>query len=149
MNREMILNGALSPAPYTLDEDATAESPSIPSQTAIPLATWLEKRDAAESLQGVGVILKGDDDIGPLKAHLDTVAFVAVHFPKFADGRGYSHAKRVRSIWGYEGVILAYGDVLRDQLFYMHQCGVNAFYMREDQNLEASLAAFSLYSNAS
>ena len=83
-----------------------------------------------------------------LKASAHSLSFVAIHFPKFADGRGYSHAKRVRAIWGYEGVIVAFGDVLRDQLFYMHQCGINAFYMREDQNLQASLAAFNLYSNA-
>jgi uncharacterized protein (DUF934 family) len=149
MNRQMILNGELRPAPYTMDDDVTTASTAIDSQTAIPLSVWLHLNGAGEALEGVGVILKGDDDIAPLEPHIHTLPFVAIHFQKFADGRGYSHGKRVTAIWGYEGVVLAFGDVLRDQLFYMHQCGFNAFYMRDDQNLQASLAAFTLYSDVS
>ena len=38
---------------------------------------------------------------------------------------------------------MAAGDVLRDQVFYMHRCGINVFAMREDQDMDDALKAFS------
>ena len=46
---------------------------------------------------------------------------------------------------GYDGTILAFGDVLRDQLLYMSRCGINGFYLRSDQDPQTCLAAFDLY----
>ena len=133
MSSEMILDGAVVPARFDLSPEA---------EQALPLAQWLESGPP----EGVGVILEGADSIDALQAALDELPFVALHLPRYTDGRIYSHARRLRELWGYQGVILVFGDVLRDQLFYMHRCGINAFYMREDQDLHASLAAFSLYS---
>ena len=64
-----------------------------------------------------------------------------------ADGRCYSHARRIRAFWGFGGVLLAFGDVQRDQIVYMHRCGVNAFYPRADQDIRACMQAFELYSS--
>jgi len=138
----MILDGAVVPTMHTIDE---ADDAQAAPNTAIPMARWLALQDAGTDLAGVGVVLRGDSDLDPLKPHLDAVAFVAVHFPKFTDGRGYSHARRLRALWGYKGTILAFGDVLRDQLLYMSRCGVNAFHLRSDQDAHACLAAFDLY----
>ncbi|MBT9557670.1 MAG: DUF934 domain-containing protein, partial [Myxococcales bacterium] len=44
------------------------------------------------------------------------------------------------------GPIIAFGDVLRDQILYMSRVGINGFYMRDGQKLDESLAAFRLYS---
>ncbi len=140
----MILDGQVVPRCFMLVEDPDQDAPAGPG-SAIPLARWLSLADAGGAPKGVGVLIEGHDDIEPLKARLDALPLVALHFPRFADGRGYSHARRLRAMWGYEGVVLAYGDVLRDQLLYMSRCGVNAFYMRADQDPRASLAAFSLY----
>ena len=52
----------------------------------------------------------------------------------------------MRALWGYDGLLLAYGDVQRDQLLNMARCGINGFYMRSEQDLEESLKAFSTYS---
>ena len=62
------------------------------------------------------------------------------------DGRAYSHARRLRAHWGYQGTLLAFGDVQRDQASNMARCGVNAFYMRPDQDLAATLGAFERFS---
>jgi uncharacterized protein (DUF934 family) len=141
---EMLLDGEVTEARYT--PHATAPEGRAPGAgEAIPLAAWLARRDAGEALDGVGVVLAGDDDIAPLHARLHEVPFVALHFPKFTDGRCYSHARRIRAHWGFQGDILAFGDVLRDQLVYMHRCGINAFHMRGDQDVRASRTAFSLY----
>jgi uncharacterized protein (DUF934 family) len=138
----MILDGAVVPAVYRIDEAIDASA--VPN-TAIGQARWLELQAAGADLTEVGVLVHGATELDALKPHLDTVAFVAVQFTKFTDGRGYSHARRLRALWGYTGTILAIGDVLRDQLLYMSRCGINAFHLRGDQDPHACLAAFDLY----
>ena len=44
-------------------------------------------------------------------------------------------------VTGPEGLL----DILRDQLYFLNRCGFNAFELREDQDLEAALAAFTDY----
>lgn len=57
---------------------------------------------------------------------LGQVAVVAVDFPKFSDGRGFSHAARlVRA--GFTGEIRAVGDVLIDEISLMRRVGFTAF----------------------
>jgi uncharacterized protein (DUF934 family) len=140
----MILNREIVPTAFTIDKAVDAEAAA---GHAIPLARWLSLRGDGVDLSTTGVILCGDSDPSPLKAHLATLAFVAVEFPKFADGRGYSHARRLRELWSYKGPIVAFGDVLRDQLHYMDRSGINGFMLRADQDIEACVAAFSLYSS--
>lgn len=142
--REMILDGQVVPARFTM-LDAVPEGLALGPDTAIPLADWLRLREAGAPLDGVGVVVRGDEDVAPLRPHLADVPFVALPLPKFTDGRVYSHAVRLRRLWGYGGTILVTGDVLRDQLLYIARSGANAFVLREDQDPRASLAAFSLY----
>ena len=144
MSDQMILNGEVVETIYTLAEDS--ELPPAPGQ-AIALTRWLELYEGGHDMSAIGVILEGDTDPEPIRPHVMSLAFVAITFPKFGDGRGYSHARRLRTLWGYEGPIVAFGDVLRDQLHYMQRSGFNGFVMRSDQDLRASLAAFKLYSS--
>ncbi len=137
----MLLDHAVAAAPFTV-RLTLPEGAAVGSGDVIPLADFLARGKPA----GVGVLLRGSDDPALIRDVLSTVPVVALHFPIFSDGRGYSHAWRLRKAWRYGGVILACGDVLRDQLLYMSRVGINAFYMRADQKLEESLAAFSLYS---
>ena len=142
MADEMILDGAVVTTRFVINEAEDAEpAPSY----AIPLERWLALHAAGGDLSQSGVILRGESDPEPLKALLDQLGFVAIHFPKFADGRGYSHARRFRALWGYTGPIIAFGDVLRDQLHYMQRSGFNGFLLRPDQDPKACLAAFSLF----
>ena len=71
---------------------------------------------------------------------------LAVDFPKFSDGRGYSIAYNIRSRLGYTGEVRAIGDVLRDQLFYMHRVGFNAFATREDRSIQDALKGLTDFS---
>lgn len=66
------------------------------------------------------------DEVLPL---LGSIAVVAVDFPKFADGRGFSHAARlVRA--GFTGEIRAVGDILIDEIPLMRRVGISAFEVR-------------------
>ena len=90
----------------------------------------------------VGVWLEPNEGPETIAADLARLPLVAVEFPKFTDGRGFSTASLLRSRYGYRGEIRAIGDVLRDQLLYLRRCGFDAFALREDQDAEAALGAF-------
>lgn len=114
----------------------------------VSLSRWKAERDdlLRRKNSGLGVQLEPDehaDEIADDLAHLEVVA---LNFPVFRDGRGYSTARLLRDRHGYAGELRAVGDVLRDQIFYMHRCGFNAFEVREDRDLDDALKAFDEFS---
>ncbi len=66
------------------------------------------------------------EDTRQLLPYLDRIALVEVSFPAFTDGRGYSAARILREA-GYNAELRAQGDVLLDQIRYMHRCGFDSF----------------------
>src|ERR671912_1775963 len=90
--------------------------------------------------------LEPTDD--PASISLEGVDRVEVNFPKFSDGRGYSIARLLRERYGYKGELRAVGQVARDHLYYMEQCGFDAFLLREGEDVAEALAAFGDFSEA-
>ena len=88
---------------------------------------------------GDGVLRGPDDDVETLALPFDELAVIAIDFPSFRDGRGYSQAYLLRQRLGWQGELRAVGDVLRDQLSHMRQCGFDAFAVRADKSLEDAL----------
>lgn len=76
---------------------------------------------------GFGVIVQPADDVTKLAPHIDRIALIAVSFPAFNDGRGFSHASLVRDRLGYQGEVRAVGDVLIDQVPLMLRTGFTSF----------------------
>ncbi len=115
----------------------------------VPLAIWREQRTPWRGRSAAdgrwGVLLENTDDPRLLVEDFDKLALIAVRFPKFTDGRGYSIARLLRRL-GWNGELRAVGDVQRDQLFYMTRCGFDAFALRDDQNPQLALTAFSDFS---
>jgi len=87
-------------------------------------------------------------DPGALAARLDAVARVEVHFPKLADGRGYSIARLLRERLGYRGELRAVGEVRRDQLHYLSRVGFDAFLLPDGEDADGALAALAGFSEA-
>lgn len=94
-----------------------------------------------------GVWLAPTDDPAALDPHLASVPLIAVQFPKFADGRGYSIAARLRRR-GYRGDLRAIGEVLIDQLFMLKRVGFTSFALRAGQSADDARAALQRYSEA-
>ena len=95
----------------------------------------------------VAPLLASDTELTPeLATQLLGAPLIAIDFPKFTDGRGYSLARLLRERYGYQGQIRAVGDVLIDQLYYMSRCGFDAFWLREDQIVEDALNALDTFS---
>ena len=121
-----------------------ADSSAATGPLIVSLARLLE--DAVSLFAGgaeVGVLLKPEDDPAEAAPYLELLALVAIEFPKFNEGRGYSQARLLRSRYKFKGEIRAVGDVSRDRLLFMERCGCNAFALRPGESLDAALAAFS------
>jgi uncharacterized protein (DUF934 family) len=80
-----------------------------------------------------------DDEVEHLQPWLATLPLIALDFPSFRDGRAYSQAYLLRTRLGWQGELRAIGDVLRDQLSHMRQCGFDAFALRADKSAEDAL----------
>ena len=112
----------------------------------LPLQMWVEQRQellARKATTGarLGVWLEPTDDPCILADDLASLDLVAVHFPKFVDGRGYSTASLLRQRYGYPGELRAFGDVGRDQLFYLARVGFDSFLIPAGRDAAAALGS--------
>ena len=109
----------------------------------VPLALWrLRRDDLLHHTGGVGVWLDAGDDPEAIALDLHRLDLVAVNFPKFSDGRGFSTARLLRERYGFEGELRAIGDVGRDQLAFLERCGFDAFQLRDGVDARRALASF-------
>ncbi len=137
----IIKDGAIIDDGWTTITDKTIRSADqLPAGNMIlPLAVWLATRTELAG-RTVGVWLDSDEPPAPIKESCQQLPLVAINFPIFSDGRGYSYAQILRSQYGYRGELRAMGDVLRDQLFYLKRSGFNSFAMRADQKIDEAVA---------
>lgn len=126
-----------------LDDDA--ELPEL-GRFTVSLTRWLAQRDALRTRPDAGLRINGDDPFETITGELEHVATLAIEFPRFSDGRGYSIARKLREQHGYTGELRATGDVLRDQLFFMARCGFDVFEVRADTCFDEALRAFDDFS---
>lgn len=69
-----------------------------------------------------GVHVANDVDPDSLAPHFSRLGLISVDFPSFADGRGFSIARRLRAL-GFDGTLRASGPVIADQFAYLIACG--------------------------
>ena len=140
--RRIIRDGAIVTDEWTLVSADTPAEALPAGKIIVPLAIWNAQREMilARGLP-VGVWLESSDGPTAISGVLAHFAVIAVNFPKFTDGRGFSIATLLRSRYGFRGELRAVGDVLRDQLFYMRRAGFNSFALRADKNIVDALGA--------
>jgi len=114
----------------------------------VPLKVWQSQRALIGARSDLGVWLASDERPEDLQDDVGALPVIAVDFPKFADGRGYSIAYNLRARLGFKGELRAIGDVLRDQLFYMQRVGFNAFATRPDRNIHDALKGLTDFSDS-
>ena len=132
-----------------LQEGETADNVGVPTgKVIVPLKVWHAQRSLIGARNNVGVWLASDERPEELRDDVATIPVIAVDFPKFADGRGYSIAYNLRARLGFQGELRAIGDVLRDQLFYMQRVGFNAFATRPDRNIHDALKGLTDFSDS-
>jgi uncharacterized protein (DUF934 family) len=125
--------------------------PAVPpaGDVIVPLAQWLAQRDVLLARDGrLGVWLTITEDPAVIAGDLNHFDLVAVDFPHFTDGRGYSVARLLRERYGWKGELRAIGDVIRDVVFYLSRCGFDAFDLKAGEDAQAALSAFGDFSEA-
>lgn len=143
MPKQIIKDGQIQADNWQLisNEDAANGLPA--GDIIVPLSLWQEQADSLKQRDGgLAVWLDAGQEPESIVADLDQFAFVAINFPAFTDGRGYSYARLLRERYDYKGEIRAIGDVLQDQLQHMHRCGFTSFAVKDSKNIEAALAGF-------
>lgn len=134
-----------------LNEGETAESVALPAGDVIfPLAVWqARKTEIVSCHKRIGLLLQPDDRVEDVASDLEYFIVIAVNFPKFVDGRGYSTASLLRQRYHYQGELRAVGDVLHDQLFFMKRVGFDSFALKDGKNADYALtAAFTVFGDA-
>jgi uncharacterized protein (DUF934 family) len=142
---QLIKDRALADDRWTLLREADAALPAGP--VVVPLATWKAQRGALVARGDVGVWLAPAEDPADLAGDVAALPLVAVDFPQFSDGRGYSTARLLRQRYGFKGELRAIGDVQRDQLAYLVQCGFDAFAIRDGKDARDALAGLDDFSD--
>lgn len=113
----------------SVDEVLAIEGPVL-----VPKSFWLANAEQLSPNANIGVWLDSDEGPEALEPYLNKLSLIAINFPKFADGRGYSYARILRDRLSYTGELRAMGDILHDQMFYLKRCGFDAFAVREDKD---------------
>lgn len=104
----------------------------------VTLARWQEEREALALRSGpVGVQFEPDESVHDLVDEASGTNklpdLVALNFPAFKDGRGFSQARLLRERLGFEGEIRATGNVIPDQAVYLERCGVDTVVLPDDE----------------
>lgn len=127
---------------------AEGESLALPDGNClIPAELWLAGKDRFLGKAGVGVWLESHEEPHLLAEVVSKLPLIAVNFPKFSDGRGYSTARLLRERYGYQGELRAIGDVLLDQLQFMKRCGFDSYALRPDKDITKAARCLNFFSN--
>lgn len=141
-NREFKAND-----PWRVLEDEEA----VVDFAIVSFKRWQENKAelAAKVQEGLlGIWFDSIETADLLEEDVNSFALIAINFPVFTDGRGYSTARLLRERHGFKGELRAIGDVLVDQLYLLDRIGFDALALRDDQDVELALKSFKPFSYA-
>lgn len=139
---KLIIDGAIVNNDWQLlgkPDDASSEVPA--GKVIVHLSVWQQQKDTLKARDDIGVWLDNVDTADLLGDDAKQLPLIAVNFPVFMDGRGFSAARLLRERYGFTGELRAIGNFIRDQLCYLKRCGVNAFACSSEIDMEKALAS--------
>jgi uncharacterized protein (DUF934 family) len=110
------------------------------SDTFLPLEQW-----RAAPSDRAAIAVPNDIDIETLEAELPRLSAIALHFPKWVDGRAYSQARLLRARYRFKGEIRAVGDVVVDMMPLLQRTGFDAVQLRTGQSEESARRALGYF----
>jgi len=142
----LLKDGKLSDDIYT-DVSQIEELPAT-GAIVVGLAQWQAHRDELVARdEPLGIVLRSDEKPELIAGDLEHFSVIALDFPVFRDGRAYSYARLLRRM-GWDGELRAVGEVLLEQLHYMHRVGFNSFLVTSDDAVadwETACADFTVW----
>lgn len=126
--------------------ELSADDQAPTGKTIVSLEYWNAHYAELQGNENIGLVLQPIETPEQIEGDLNTVPVIAVKFPAFADGRGFSIARLLRERYEYKGEIRAVGAPIRDQLTYLLRVGFNAFDLAEHYDPEEALASLKDFS---
>ena len=149
----LIKNKAFIRDNYTMISDEM-DYEQFSNQGIIVSLTRLKNETAIlkQHTKSLGVLLhageKSGDDVRELIEYMCILDLIAIEFPTFRNGRGYSNARILREELHFTGEIRALGDVSYDQWFFMTRCGIDVFDVSEDITIQQFKDALDVFDDA-
>jgi uncharacterized protein (DUF934 family) len=117
---------------FVADDDALTSDYNI-----VSLARWEKERDTlVQHSSHLGLRLESDVIIEDIANDLANFQLIDLFFPAFTDGRAFTHARLLRSRYGFTDDVRVSGDFMRDQVFYLNRVGVSSFVLNDQDNAQ-------------
>ena len=126
-----------------VEADAAGE-PGQP--TIMPLNAWLALDEANRTSGQTAPWIDSGEEFEEAIEQLLNAPLIALNFPTFMDGRGFSAAEVLRRQYGYKGELRAIGYLMQDQLFFLKRCGFDSVQLREGTDLDAAVKSLEDFS---
>jgi len=131
--------------------DAQVADTVIPAtgKIILPLSVFIARNSEIKSriAQGeIGVWLATHELLENLtqqQADLNALPIIAIFVERFADGRIFSLGNLLRTRFGFKNELRAFGDVLRDQLYFLKRSGFTSYLVRADRSAQEAIASLS------
>src|SRR5258708_1199086 len=110
-----------------------ADEAALPSAPCILSLSRLQQEEAVRTAPHLrlGVVLPVDQPAEVLAPYLDRLSLVAVNFPTFRDGRGFTQARSLRERLAFSAEIRATGNILPDQYAFLLRSGITTVEMQD------------------
>ncbi|HSH53477.1 MAG TPA: DUF934 domain-containing protein [Methylotenera sp.] len=128
----------------TVEQIANTVIPAT-GKVLLPLSVYLARKGELTSRvkdNEIGIWLATHEVLENLAAtepNLNVFPLIAVYVERFADGRIFSLGNLLRTRYNFNNTLRAFGDVLRDQLFFLKRSGFDSYLIRADRSAEEAL----------
>jgi uncharacterized protein (DUF934 family) len=134
------------------EQIANTEIPSA-GKVIVPLSVFIARKAELQermSSNQIGVWVDTHEILEDLVGNvsdLNRLPIIAVHVERFADGRIFSLGTLLRSRYGFKNELRAFGDVLRDQLYFLKRSGFTSYLIRANRSATEALASLNDFTN--
>lgn len=112
------------------------ETPVKADYIIVSLARWRQERDELSKVKHLGLRIESDIKLEDIADDFSHFQLIELYIPVFTDGRAFTHARLLRSRYGFSGDIRASGDFMRDQVFYLSRVGISSFELNDHENVQ-------------
>ena len=112
----------------------------VTGKVIVPMSVFIARKNTLAShinAGEMGVWLDTHEVLEHLienQADLNALPIIAVHVERFADGRIFSLGTLLRTRYGFKNELRAFGDILKDQVFFLKRSGFTSFLIRADRS---------------
>jgi len=153
---DLIINGQVQTDPWRLFQHQENNLPPDQAHWLIPLSLWQAHSITTwqQRRYPVALLLEPDTDLNTvftadyINVLPRALALIAIHFPVYTDGRGYSLAQLLRQKYNWTGELRAVGDVMIDTMHYLARCGFTSFKIKPGHDPHQALAALTAFTKS-